>query len=161
MKQSILLIIALGINSCSRSPHYYRNIDNELQLQTIILLIIFIAIGILLMIFLYKRFEKHHSRYDEQYQRGFCDKCLSETLPDSCENLSSYYFFGTTFAHIGERCDDCKSIIVEHRKVIFGITTKSYDKYRAITVGKKITLSPMHRERQFISRKLKENKNTN
>ncbi|MDP2365064.1 MAG: hypothetical protein Q8M94_15005 [Ignavibacteria bacterium] len=125
-------------------------------LLTVIIIIIFISIGTFLFRFFYNFFEKIHSRYDDQLQKGFCDKCLIETLPDSCGDVSSYYFIGSSLAYIGERCDVCNSYIVEHRKVFLGINIKKNNRYRIITVGKKITMSPMHREREFISRRLKE-----
>lgn len=122
---------------------------------TIIVVIAFLAVGITLFRFFYKLFEKIHTVYDKRYQEGFCQKCINETLQESCEDVSMNYFIGTTLACVGERCDVCNSYIAEHRKVIFGIIIKKYYKYRVITVGKKITLSPMYKEREFISRRLK------
>lgn len=88
-------------------------------MTNLLIIAVVIAIGIFMFKFFYSFFEKVHSRYDEHYQKGFCEKCLKETLPVSCGDISAYYFIGTTLAFIGDRCDICNSYTAEHRKIFF------------------------------------------
>jgi len=124
-------------------------------LPTLVIVIIFIAFGVFIFRFFYKAFEKIHSHNDEQIKKGFCDKCLSNTLPESCESVSSLNWIGSSFAYIGERCDKCDSYIVQQQNIFLGIPIKKNDKYRVIS-SRSITMSPAKRESFFISRKLKD-----
>ncbi len=125
--------------------------------DTILGIVFFILLLLLIPFFVYlvRRFK----RYDEQYPvtTNFCPKCINETLSESCGNVSSTNFVGTTLKYLGQRCSVCNSYVVEHRWTLFGIPIKVYGRYRIISIPRESSFSPVSIRTSFISRKLKDN----
>ena len=106
----------------------------------------------------YCRKDKCQSLYQKElegYEANprFCEKCLEETLPESCGNVETINFVGTTLSVLGDKCPVCHSIVAEKRNVVFGVRLKSLGYYRIIYLeGVDILFLA---ERIFLSRKLK------
>lgn len=125
--------------------------------DTILGIVFLILLLLLIPFFVY--LARRFIRYDEQHPiiTNFCSKCISETLPESCGNVSSTNFVGTTLKYLGDRCNVCNSYVAEHRLSVFGIPVKVYGKYRILSVPRESSFSPVNITTAFISRRLKDN----
>ena len=119
-------------------------------------IIFFVLLILLFPLFIY--LAHRLKRYDEEnpITIKFCPKCIKETLPESCGNLSSTNFIGTTLKNLDQRCSICNSYVAEHRWSIFGIPIKVYGKYRVLSIPRESSISPISINTTFISRKIKD-----